>query len=92
LHDDQATPREQGPTRGSDPMAKDIWTVVRVAEDAVHDNGATVDGGHDHVPVDGFGDVGGLVAHGVADVLDRDAVAAHDRHPRYLYLILKNAW
>ena len=36
-------------------------------------------GGDDHVPVDSLGDVGGLVAYGVADVLDRDAVVAHDR-------------
>jgi len=36
--------------------------------------------GWELVPVDGLGDVGGLAAHSVADVLDRDAVAAHDRH------------
>src|SRR5262249_17028715 len=28
------------------------------------------DGGHDHVPVDGLGHVGGLVADGVADLLE----------------------
>src|SRR5215470_1070769 len=28
---------------------------------------------------DGLGDMGGLVPHGVADLLDGDAVAAHDR-------------
>ena len=33
--------------------------------------------GSDGVPVDGLGDVGRLVAHRVADVLDRDAVGAH---------------
>jgi hypothetical protein len=33
----------------------------------------------DHVAVDGLGYVGGLVADRVTDVLDRDAVAAHDR-------------
>ena len=48
-------------------------------EDAVHDCCATADRGDDDVPVDGLGDVGGLVAYGVADVLDRDAVMAHDR-------------
>jgi hypothetical protein len=48
-------------------------------EDAVHDHGAAADRGDDHVAVDGLGDVGGLVAYGVADVLDRDAIVAHDR-------------
>ena len=42
--------------------------------------GHAADRGHDHVPVDGLGHVGRLVANGVADLLDRDAVAAHDRH------------
>jgi hypothetical protein len=32
------------------------------------------------VPVDGLGHVGRFVADGVGDVLDRDAVIAHDRH------------
>jgi hypothetical protein len=32
------------------------------------------------VPVDGFRYVGGLVAYGVADVLDRHAVVAHDAY------------
>jgi hypothetical protein len=50
------------------------------AEDVVHDGRTAADRGHDHVPLDGLGDVGGLVAHGVGDVLDRDAVAAHDRY------------
>ena len=37
-----------------------VWIVALVAEDAIHDRGVTVDGGHDHVPVDGLGDVGSL--------------------------------
>src|SRR5579859_5366703 len=37
-------------------------------------------GGDDDVPVDGFGDVGRLVAHRVADLLHGYAVVAHDRH------------
>jgi hypothetical protein len=53
--------------------------VVWVAEDVVHDGGAAPDRGPDDVPVDGLGDVGRLVADRVADVLDRDAVTAHDR-------------
>jgi hypothetical protein len=40
---------------------------------------AALDGRHDDVAVDGLGHVGGLVADGVGDVLDRHAVAAHDR-------------
>jgi hypothetical protein len=31
------------------------------------------DGWNDHVPADGLGDMGGLVADGVADLLERDA-------------------
>src|SRR3984885_3253559 len=53
--------------------------LVVIAEDAIHYRGAAADGGPDDVPVDGLGDVGRLVADSVADVLDRDAVAAHDR-------------
>src|SRR5580704_7103186 len=37
-----------------------VRSAVRVAEHAVHDGGAAADGGHDHVPVDGLGHVGGL--------------------------------
>jgi hypothetical protein len=33
-----------------------------VAEDGVHHVCSTADGGHDHMPVHGLGDVGGLVA------------------------------
>jgi len=39
------------------------------------------------VAVDGLGDVGGLMAYGVADLLDRDAVAAHDRDSRVTALL-----
>jgi hypothetical protein len=53
--------------------------VIFLVEDAVHDLRSASDRWHDHVAVDGFGDVGGPVAHCVADVLDRDAVVAHDR-------------
>src|SRR5450631_531054 len=53
-----------------------------VAEDGVHDARAAADGGHDHVPVHGLSNVGGLVPHGVADLLERHAVAAHDRYGR----------
>jgi hypothetical protein len=56
-----------------------VVSVVRPAEDLVHDRRAAADGRDDHVAVDGLGDVGGFVADGVADVLERDAVAAHDR-------------
>jgi hypothetical protein len=38
----------------------------RFIEDIVHHRAAT-DRGDDYVPVDGLGDVGGLVAHRVAD-------------------------
>src|ERR1039457_5236724 len=41
---------------------------------------AAADRWRDDVPVDGLGDVGGLVPNGVGDVLDRDAVVAHGRH------------
>src|SRR5450759_2991609 len=51
-----------------------------VTEHVVHDTRPAADGGDDDVPVDGLGDVRGLVAHRVADVLDRDTVDAHDRH------------
>ncbi len=40
------------------------------------------DGWQYHVPVDGLGDVDGLVAHGVADLLEGHAVTVHDRHRR----------
>ena len=53
-----------------------------IVEDAAHDGRAAPDGGDDDVPVDGLGDVGGLVAHGVGDVLDGDTVAAHDGYGR----------
>src|ERR1700722_881577 len=51
-----------------------------VPEDVVHDAGSAPDRGDDHMAVDGLGDVRGLVADRVADVLDRDAVVAHDGH------------
>jgi hypothetical protein len=44
-------------------------------------------GGNDQVPVDGLGDVGGLVAQGVGDVLYRHAAAAHDGHARVASLV-----
>lgn len=51
-----------------------------VAERVVHHGRSPATYWDDHVPVDGLGDdVGGLVADGVADVLDGYAVAAHDR-------------
>ncbi len=53
--------------------------VVVFVEDVVHDRRSPADRGDDHVSVDSYGDVGGLVAYGVADVLDRYAVAGHDR-------------
>jgi hypothetical protein len=53
--------------------------VVRVAEDVIHDGDPASDRRPDDVPVDGLSDVGRLVADRVTDVLDRDAVAAHDR-------------
>src|SRR5690348_8956896 len=56
-----------------------VVSVVRLAEDLIHDGRAAADGGDDHVPVDGLGDVGGFVADSVADLLERGAVAAHDR-------------
>ena len=52
---------------------------ISVFEYAVHNDRAAADGGDDHVAVDGLGDVRGFVAYGVADLLDRNAVAAHDR-------------
>ena len=36
------------------------WVVFIVVEDAVHHGRSAADLGHDHVAVDGFGDVGGL--------------------------------
>ena len=51
-----------------------------VAEHVVHDARSASDRGDDDVPIDGLGDVRGLVAHRVADVLARDAVIAHDRY------------
>ncbi len=50
-----------------------------VIEDVVHDGRSPADRRHDHVAINGFSDVGGLVTDGIADVLDRDALAAHDR-------------
>ena len=61
-------------------------------EDAIHDRCSAADGGDDHVSIDSLGDVSGLVAYGVADVLDRDAVVAHDRDECYLYWILRRPW
>jgi hypothetical protein len=60
------------------PLGQSFW-IGFVCEDAVHDRRAAADRGDDHVAVDGLRDVGGLVAYCVADVLDRDAVVAHDR-------------
>ena len=57
-----------------------VCVVFVIVEDAVHHGRSAADLGHDHVAVDGFGDVGGFVAHSVADLLDRYAVAAHGRH------------
>src|SRR5450755_695009 len=53
-----------------------------VPEDVVHDACSAADRGDDDVPVDGLGNVGGLVAHRVADVLNRDTVVTHDRYGR----------
>ena len=39
-----------------------VCVVFVVVEDAVHHRRSAADLGHDHVAVDGFGDVGGLVA------------------------------
>src|SRR5215471_16182232 len=61
--------------------------VLVVAEDVIHHGRSPADLGHDHVAVDSFGDVGGLVAHRVADLLDRHTVAAHDRHGRVAALV-----
>jgi hypothetical protein len=58
------------------PWSSDICIVVMVIKDAIHDPSSATDRGDDHVPVDGLGHVGGLVADGVADVLDGYAVAA----------------
>jgi hypothetical protein len=44
-----------------------VRIVFVVVEDAVHHGRSPADRGHDHVAVDGLGDVGGLVAHSVAD-------------------------
>ena len=55
-----------------------VW-IGLVCEDPVHDRCAAADGGDDHVAVDGLRDMGRLVSYRVADVLDRDAVVAHDR-------------
>jgi hypothetical protein len=73
----------QGLTKGlrrCGHFGRGAFVFCTVAEHGVHDIRPAADGGHDHVSVDGLGDVGGLVAHGVADVLQRHAVAAHDRH------------
>jgi hypothetical protein len=56
-----------------------VFVRVVVAEHVVHYGCTAADRGDDYVPVDGLGDMGGLVAYRVADLLDRDAVAAHDR-------------
>jgi hypothetical protein len=61
--------------------------VVVVIEGVIHDRRSTADRGHDHVPVDSLGDVGGLVAHGVADLLDWHPIGAHDRHCRVSALV-----
>ena len=55
-----------------------VCAVFVVVEDVVHHRRSPGDPGHYHVAVDGFGYVGRLVAHGVANALDRHAVAAHD--------------
>jgi hypothetical protein len=39
-----------------------VCAVIVIVEDAVHHGRAAADLGHDHVAVDGFDDVGGLVA------------------------------
>src|SRR5262245_15543585 len=64
----------------SDYGARLTGAVFACAEHGVHDGRAALDRGDDDLAVDGLGDVGGLVAHGVADLLDGDAVAAHDGH------------
>jgi hypothetical protein len=43
------------------------------AEDVIHDGCPAANGGNNDVPVDGLGDVRGLVANCVSDVLDGDA-------------------
>src|SRR5579859_6518794 len=57
-----------------------VVSVMCLAEDLVHDGRAAANGGDDYVAVDGLGHVGGLVTDGVADLLERDAVGAHDRY------------
>ena len=64
-----------------------VWVVFVVIEDAVHHGRSPADLGHDDVSVDGLGNVGGLVANRVADVLNRYAVAAHDRNGRVSALV-----
>src|ERR1700749_1850810 len=64
------------------PFGCGAFVFCAVAEDVVHNARPAADGGDDHMPVDGLGDVRGLVAHGVADLLQRHAVTAHDRHGR----------
>ena len=51
-----------------------VRVVLVVAKDVVHHGRFPADLGHDHVAVDGLGDVGGLVIYRVADLLDRDAL------------------
>jgi hypothetical protein len=43
--------------------------------------------GTDYVAVDGLGDVSGLVADRVGDVLNGDAIVAHDRDRRVAALV-----
>lgn len=64
-----------------------VCNAVMVVEHAIHDGCAAADRGHDHVPVDGLGDMGGLVANGVADLLERQSVATHDRDGRVPTLV-----
>ena len=57
--------------RRSSLVCTAVFVLLVIAEDVVHHARPAADGGHDHVPVDGLGDEGGLVAHSVADVLQR---------------------
>ena len=61
------------------PTRLSVFVGVVVAEHVVRHGRSATDGRDDHVAVDDLGDVGGLVAYRVADLLDRDAVATHDR-------------
>ena len=90
------TSRGRSPVGGGEDGSVDPRSSVRIYEfpsnetygvsfssspkNVVHHRRSTADGGDDHVPVDGLGYVGGLVAYGVADLLDWYAVAAHDRY------------